>query len=75
MGEGYREIKKCTGLEGEDFGYIKYPRAEPPFPGSDYITGVKFDRVRYHCGEICGLSPGQRTAVFTGLPEITRACL
>lgn len=51
MGEGYREIKKCTGLEGEDFGYIKYPRAEPPFSGSDYITGVKFDRVRYHCGE------------------------
>ena len=45
------EIIRCTGLEGDCRDYIAYPKAIPPYPASDLIEAVKFDRYRHHCGE------------------------
>lgn len=45
------EIIRCTGLRGESRDYIAYPRAIPPYPASDLIIDVKFDRYRHHSGE------------------------
>ena len=45
------DIKKCTGLAGENRDYYLYPKAEPPFERSDYIEEVLLDSFRYHSGE------------------------
>lgn len=45
------ELVPILGLSGERRDYIAYPKAIPPYPASEYIAGVKFDRFRYHCGE------------------------
>lgn len=44
-------IKKCIGADGEDYSYLEYPKAVPPYEDSDYITKLSVDKVRYHCGE------------------------
>jgi hypothetical protein len=42
---------KFIGRDGRSAEYPDYGKAVPPYPKSNYITAVRFDKHRYHWGE------------------------
>ena len=44
-------IRKISGIDGDQRDYYLYPKAIPPYGRSEYIEEVVLDRFRYHSGE------------------------
>ena len=42
------KLKSQTNLYGEVTKYRDYGKIKDPYPWSDYIEEVRFDRARYH---------------------------
>ena len=69
------QLKPCTGIDGDRRDYILYDKAIPPFPRSELIEDVLFDRFRYHCaeGDMWPLTWSEDDAIYAGAGD-NRGC-